>query len=124
MWLACLFGEALACSVRVGMQEAAKASELCVCEQNQIAVPQEKPWGNKPGCSNQVLHLRLPSGGAPLGHGGAVGLEEMLAGSPARKAMAKKRGHENRLHSNQGNLVVPPGHEHVGRSWTLCFSGS
>lgn len=59
MWLACLFGEAFACSVRVGMQKGAKLSELHthVSEQYQIAVFYVKSSGE----ASQDAQTRFPA---------------------------------------------------------------
>lgn len=81
MWLACLFGEAFACSVRVGMQKGAKSSELGVREQYQIATFHVKSSGETSRDAQTRFPLGLSIWRSTLGHGGAVGLQEMLADS-------------------------------------------
>lgn len=63
MWLACLFGEALACLVRLDMQKGALLCTPCVCEQYQISVLHLKISSETN--LNQVFHLGLPSGEVP-----------------------------------------------------------
>lgn len=63
MWLACLFGEALACLVRLGMQKGALLCTPCVHEQYQISVLHLKITSET--SPNQVFHLGLPSGEVP-----------------------------------------------------------
>lgn len=98
----CLFGEAFACSVRVGMQKGAKSSELCacVCEQYQIAMFHLKSGGE----TSQDAQTSFPTWVSHLGQVPWVTEELWTYRRCSQTAAAGKqwlkRPDENRLHSN------------------------